>query len=151
MSATDSTIDVKDNTSGSSKSVAAKLDSSTYYPVHVVTRAVGVDVRNAMVVTTDVASHTLFSAPAESPDLSHRVYIGSAQIANDGSSASLVGFYDGSITSPDVAKAYVKVPANDSRTVVFDPPLQFTAGNAVNILAATASTIYVSAQGWNAP
>ena len=147
----DSTIDVKDNTTGSSKSVASKLDSTTYYPVHVVTRAIGIDVRNAMAVTTDVASHELFSAPTSSPDLSHRVYIGSIQIANDGSSASLVGFYDGAITSPDVAKAYVKVPANDSRTVIFDPPLQFTVGNAVNILAATASTIYVSAHGWNAP
>lgn len=151
MSATDTTIAVRDFTTGSAKDVAAKLDSSTYYPVHVQARAIGVDIRNAMVVTTDVSSHALFSAPAESPDLSHRVYIGSIQIANDGSSASLVGIYDGSITSPDVAKAYIKVPANDSRTVVFDPPLQFTAGNAVNILAATASTIYVSAQGWNAP
>ena len=147
----DSTIDVKDNTSGTSKSIASKLSSSTYYPVHVVTRAIGADIRNAMTVTTDVASHTLFSAPTSSPDLSERVYIGSAQIANKGGSASLVGFYDGSITSPDVAKTYVMVPATNSITVVFDPPLQFTAGNAVNILADTASTIYVSAQGWNAP
>ena len=148
---TDSTIDVRDNTTVTSKSVATKLDSSTHYPVHVVTRAIGIDLRNAMVVTTDVASHELFSAPAESPDLSHRVYIGSIQVANDGGSASLVGIYDGTITSPDVAKTYVKVPANDTVTVVYDPPLQFTAANAVNILAATVSTIYVSAQGWNAP
>ena len=56
---TDSTIDVRDNTTGSSKSVASKLDSATYYPVHVVTRAIGTDIRNAMVVTTDVASHEL--------------------------------------------------------------------------------------------
>lgn len=146
-----STISVRDNADGTSKAVASKLDSTTYYPVHVVTRAIGADIRNAMVVTTDVASHTLFSAPASSPDLSERVYIGSIQVVNDGGSASLVGIYDGAITSPDVAKTYIKVPANDTRAVVYDPPLQFTVANAVNILAATASTIYVSAQGFNAP
>lgn len=146
----DSTINVRDNVDGTSKAVATKLDTTTHYPVHVVTRAIGDDIRNAMVVTTDVASHTLFSAPTSSPDLNERVYIGSVQIANDGSSASLVGIYDGSITSPDIAKAYIVVPANDTRSVVFDPPLQFTVGAAVNILADTASTIYVSAQGFNA-
>jgi len=148
---TDSTINVRDNVDGTSKAVATKLDSTTHYPVHVVTRAIGDDIRNAMVVTTDTASHELFSAPTASPDLSHRVYIGSVQIANDGGSASLVGIYDGAITSPDVAKSYIKVPAGDTITVVYDPPLQFTVANAVNILAATASTIYVSAQGFNAP
>lgn len=147
-----STIAVRDNTSGSSKNVGTRADTdSTHYPVHIVTRAIGEDVRNGMVVVTDTSSHTLFTAPTSSPDLDERVYIGSIQIANDGASASLVGIYDGAISSPDIAKAYVKVPANDTRTVVYDPPLQFTVGNAVNVQAATATTLYVSAQGFNAP
>ena len=145
----DSTIDVRDNTTSSSKSVATKLDpSSNHLPVHVVTSAAAGDMVRGMVVTTDVASHTLFSAPANSPDLSYRNYVCSVQVANKGGSASLVGIYDGSITSPDVAMAYLMVPTGQTVTAVFQVPLRGSVASAINILADTASTIYVSAQGY---
>lgn len=147
----DSTIDVRDNTTGSSKTVATKLDpSSNHLPVHVVTCAAPGDMVRGMVVTTDVASHELFAAPTQSPDLSYRNYVCSVQVANKGGSASLVGIYDGSIISPDVAMAYLMVPTGDTRTAEFRIPLRGSVGNAINVLADTASTIYVSAQGYRA-
>ena len=146
---TDSTIDVRDNTTGSSKTVATKLDtSSNHLPIHVVTHAAPADMARGMVVTTDVASHELFAAPANSPDLSYRNYVCSIQVANKGGSASLVGIYDGSITSPDIAMAYLMVPTGQTVTAVFEVPLRGSVATAINVLADTASTIYISAQGY---
>ena len=146
----DSTIDVRDNTTGSSKTVATKLDTnSNHLPMHVVLPAAPDDIVRGMVsVPSGGVQYTLFSAPANSPDLSYRNYVSSVQVANKGSTAALVGIYDGSITSPDVPMAFVYVPGTDTVSVVFQVPLRGTVAAAITVEADASSTIFVSGQGF---
>src|SRR5512143_2792956 len=99
----DSTIAVRDQTTGGAKDVKTKLDAnSVHSTVHVVTRAIPEDMVYGVASTTDVSAHSLIAAPATSP-ADRRNYVCSVQVANKGSNASLIGLYDGTPSSPDVA------------------------------------------------
>ena len=145
----DSSIDVRDNTTGSSKTVASKLDSNSYHcPVHVTRTALSTDLTNAMVVLTDTSDTSLIAAPSSSPDLSYRNYVSSIQVANDSATGALIGIYDGAVGSPDQGIAYVYCPAHDTVSVDYPVPLQGTAATAIHVMANAAATLYVSAQGY---
>jgi len=61
----------------------------------------------------------------------------------------MVRITDGSAASPDIALAYIYVPAGTTIPVVFSVPLKGTVGNAIYFAVNTAvSTIYVTAQGF---
>jgi len=98
--------------------------------------------------TTDTSNHSLISAPAASPATT-RNYVASVQVANSSGTATLVRILDGNAVSPDVALAYLYVPAGNSVTAVYSVPLKATLGNAIYFAAGTSvSTLYISAQGF---
>lgn len=145
------TIDVRDQTTSSAKSVRTTSISSVHFPHHVTYPAPRDDMVRGTALLSDTLQHTVIAAPANSPDLSYRNYICSVQVANKGATAALVQLQDGTVASPDNALAFIYVPANDTRSVVFPVPLVCTVANAFEAQADAASTIYVSAQGYVAP
>jgi hypothetical protein len=147
----DDTIDIRDNTSGASKSVRTSSVASVHYPHHVFERAPRDDMVRGTAFIADTTSHSVIVAPANSPDLSYRNYICSVQVANKGGTAALVQFQDGAPASPDNALAFIYVPAGNTVTAVYDVPLRCSVATAFDAQADAASTIYVSAQGFVAP
>lgn len=146
---TTSSIDVRDYTANSAKSVKSSLDSgSVHTPHHVLRYAITDDMVYGVASTTDTADHQLIVAPAASP-ATQRNYVQSVQVANKGGTAALIAIKDGAASSPDQAIAYLYCPAGNSVTAQYLVPIRGSVGNAIYFSAdASSTTIYVSAQGF---
>jgi hypothetical protein len=146
---TASTIAVRDFSSGSAVDVETSENSSSVHsPHHVYKMAISEDMVYGVASSTDAANHSLITAPTPSPD-AYRNYVASVQVANSSGSAALVRIVDGNTPSPDVALAYIYVPAGTTITVQYSVPLKGSVGNAIYFSSTTGvSTIYVSAQGY---
>lgn len=84
-----------------------------------------------------------------SGDAGLKTYITSAQVANTGSTTTLITFKDGNAGS---ALAYTIAPAGGGSNIVFETPLVTTANTALYFACASSSTtVYCSAQGYKAP
>jgi hypothetical protein len=89
------------------------------------------------------------SLVAASGDNALKTYITDIQIANTGSTTSLITFKDGNAGS---TLGYTIAPAGGGSNIHFDVPLVTTSNTAFYFTAASASTtIYGSAQGYKAP
>ena len=147
---TQNTIYVRDFQSGSAVPCETSYYSSTGYhtPHHVYRAAIPADMVYGVASSTDTSDHALISAPAASPATT-RNYVHSIQCANSGGSASLVRIIDGAASSPDVALAYIYVPAGNTITAEFIVPLKGSIGNPIYFSCGTSTTtMYVSAQGF---
>lgn len=97
--------------------------------------------------TTTGTSDTSLIAASGSAGL--KTYITSVQIANTGSTTSLITFKDGNAGS---TLGYTIAPTGGGSNIVFETPLVTSANTAFYFAAASASTtIYASAQGYKAP
>jgi len=84
-----------------------------------------------------------------SGDAGLKTYITDIQVANTGSSTTLITFKDGSGGS---TLAYTVAPAGGGSNIHFTVPLVTTANTALFFACGTSSTtVYVSAQGYKAP
>lgn len=84
-----------------------------------------------------------------SGDAGLKTYITNIQVANTGSSNTLITFKDGNGGS---ALAYTIAPAGGGSNISFEIPLVTTANTALYFACGTSSTtVYVSAQGYKAP